>query len=83
LDRFSNLHVLFQSGARSFVHCLINPDGVLLARETYDCSESRPVFHPEADGRISITGGFRVYGPEDLPPPLRANDKSNATTSVP
>jgi hypothetical protein len=68
LDKFSNLHVLYQTAGRSFNHCLINPDGVLLARETYDYSNSRPVLRAEKDGRISVAGGVRRPTSSDLPP---------------
>jgi hypothetical protein len=69
LDKFSNLHVLYQSSGRLFMHCLVNPDGVLLARETYEVSGSRPVLRAETDGRITVAGGTRRIGPNDLPPP--------------
>lgn len=69
VDKFSNLHVLYQTSGRAFMHCLINPDGVLVARETYEYSTSRPVLRPEKDGRISVQGGMRRFMPTDLPPP--------------
>lgn len=73
LDRFSNLHVLYQSSARLFMHCLINPDGVLLARETYEYSERRPMLRAEEDGRITVAGGTRRISPNDLPPPASSS----------
>jgi hypothetical protein len=72
LDRFSNLHVLFQSGGRTFIHALMNPDGLIIARETYEPVESRPSLRAQTDGRIIVTGGVRRFSPTDLPPPVRA-----------
>jgi hypothetical protein len=69
IDRFSNLHVLYQTGGKLFVHCVINPDGILIARETYEYSETRPLLRFEDDGRISVKGGVRRVGATDLPPP--------------
>jgi hypothetical protein len=67
MDQFSNLHVLYQTGARSFVHCLINPDGVLIGRETYECLSTKPFLRRENDGRITVAGGTRRVGANDLP----------------
>jgi hypothetical protein len=78
LDRFSNLHVLYQTGSRAFLHCLINPDGVLIARETYEFLDSRPALKAESDGRITVTGGARRFSPSDLPPAVSQTDPSDA-----
>lgn len=84
LDKFSNLHVLYQSSGRLFMHCLINPDGVLLARETYEVSGSRPVLRAEKDGRITVAGGTRRAAPNDLPPPAsRSTTGPDVTTPQP
>lgn len=70
IDKFSNFHVLYQSSGRMFVHCLVNPDGILVARETYEYSNSRPTLRAEKDGRIIVVGGVRRIMPNDLPPPV-------------
>ena len=70
LDQFSNLHLLFQTSARLYVHCLVNPDGVLLARESYELTSTRPVLRAEKDGRVTVAGGTRRIMPTDLPPPM-------------
>jgi len=36
LDRGSNLHVLYQSGAQSFIYSVVNPDGNIMLQEIYD-----------------------------------------------
>jgi hypothetical protein len=83
IDKFSNLHVLYQSGGRYFVHCLMNPDGVLLARETYEVAATRPVLRAEKDGRITVMGGERRFMSDDLPPPLSSTAPANAKTDQP
>lgn len=69
LDSYSNLHVLFQSGAHSFRYCVITPEGLMLTRETYDQTTSRPTLEAAAEGRVKLTGGVRRLSPTDLPPP--------------
>ncbi len=83
VDRFSNFHVLYQASGRTFIHCLVNPDGVLVARETYEYAASRPVLRAETDGRISVVGGQRRVMPNDLPPPVSSTAPSNAKLPQP
>jgi hypothetical protein len=83
LDRFSNLHVLYQNGARLFIHSVINPDGVLLTRETYEITGSRPTLRPDKDGRITVVGGARYLSATDLPPPTVSTNASNAKPEQP
>lgn len=69
LDRFGNLHVLWQIGARSFNHSVISPDGLVIARETHDYyNGSRPGLRAGQDGRIFVAGGTRRIAKDDLPP---------------
>ncbi len=72
LDKFSNLHVLYQTGARSFNYSVINPDGLIIARETHEYSNTRPVLRVDKDGRIAVTGGTRRSSRDDLPPPEKS-----------
>lgn len=81
LDKFSNLHVLFQTGGRVFTHCLVTPDGVLLARENYENSDTRPKLRLESDGRITVAGGIRRVSASDLPPPSNLNAAADTNTS--
>jgi hypothetical protein len=67
LDRASNLHVLNQDGARSFNYSVINPDGDLLVRQTYDYTTTRPRLAPNAEGGVVIVGGERRLARSDLP----------------
>jgi hypothetical protein len=79
IDRQSNLHVLYQTGARSFNYSLINPDGKLVARQTYEYTESRPVLRSDPQGQIVVSGGVRRLSRDDLPP---AEVKGGATNEV-
>jgi hypothetical protein len=69
IERFSNLHVLFQSGKSSFCYVMINSDGQILLRQTHDFyGESRPRLRTQEDGRIALSGGIRRVTETDLPP---------------
>lgn len=81
LDKYSNLHILYQVGARSFSYSVISPDGLIIAKETHDYfRQQRPVLRADLDGRIRVTGGTRRLTPNDLPHPLNStlpsDDKS-------
>ncbi len=78
LDRSSNLHVLFQSGAALFTYAVVNPEGALLKQEIFDYASKRPHLDIDADGAVSVVGGVRrlapqkmpmVKSPDQLPPP--------------
>ena len=68
LDRDCNLHVLYQTGARSFSYTVCNPDGAVLVRRRYDYTASRPRLQTDDRGSITVTGGTRVPADTDLPP---------------
>jgi hypothetical protein len=68
LDKWSNLHVLYQIGSRSFVYTVINPAGLLIARETHEISDTRPTMATTDEGRIVIRGGKRRPTIDDIPP---------------
>jgi hypothetical protein len=81
LDNASQLHVLFQTGARSFLYSIVTPEGDQIVRQTWDYTgDSRPRLRAEADGRVIVTGGVRRILLSDLPPPRVANtdDKSHS-----
>lgn len=69
MDRFNNLHVLMQTGARGFTYSIISPDGVLLARQTHEYTLTRPVLRGTDNGQIYVGGGQRVFSESDFPPP--------------
>jgi hypothetical protein len=76
LDRFSNLHVLWQAGASAFAYSEVDPDGNVVHQEIYDyfASVSRPRLGMNADGDIVVIGGVRRVKPGELPD-VRSPDK--------
>ena len=67
VDARSQLHVLHQSGARTSIYTVINPDGDIVARQTYDYVNARPHLHLDADGKISVAGAVRRAASSDVP----------------
>jgi hypothetical protein len=69
VDRSSNLHVLWQSGAANFTYAVVNPDGELIRQEAYDyvAPGPRPRLHMADDGTVTEYGGVRRVQPEPLP----------------
>jgi hypothetical protein len=74
VDKFSNLHVLYQDGPRSFNYTVISPDGIILVRQSYDYT-SRPRLKVDGDGNLKVVGGTRRVRPTDVPPPQSDGDK--------
>jgi hypothetical protein len=69
IDRESNLHVLWQTGARSFNYTVLNPDGERIVRQTHDYSDTRPMLRLDREGRIVVSGGIRRPAVDDIPHP--------------
>ena len=67
LDRASNLHVICQSGAQSFIYSVVNPDGNITQQEIYDYLGTRPRLAVNGDGDIVVRGGVRRPKPGELP----------------
>jgi hypothetical protein len=59
IDPGSHLHVLWQGGAQSFTYCLVNADGKLQRRETYDNFNGRPRLAVTPTGEVIVHGGTR------------------------
>jgi hypothetical protein len=75
VDKQGRLHVLNQAGARACVYCIIDPDGRVLVRQTYDVAQnSRPSLAADKDGLIQVKGGVRRAMPDDFPPPVPPPD---------
>jgi len=68
VDKRSNLHVLWQNGARAFAYRVVNPDGEIIVSQTYDYASTRPRLRIKDDGKITVNGGLRRITREDLPP---------------
>lgn len=85
VDKTSDLYALFQTGARSFLFYVINPNGDVMIRQTYDYTTTRPSLRSNDEGRIFVTGGSRRPTSSDLPAALANNTTPPAvnTNSAP
>ena len=77
LDRASNLHMLYQSGAQSFIYSVVNPDGNITLQEVYDYLGTRPRLALNDAGDIVVKGGVRRPKPGELPV-IKSPDQSPA-----
>lgn len=60
IDRWNNLHVLYQIGLNGYVYNVISPDGEHLRRQYFlkhAVNFSYPQMYPDAQGRIFLVGG--------------------------
>ena len=83
VDKFSNLHLLYQDGPHSFRYAVVNPDGELIVRQIYDYVDKRPRLQPDADGKIYLTGGVRRLTASDVPPSLPATPAEDRPKPLP
>jgi len=87
VDREAQLHVLFQTGAREFTYCVVNPDGELLKRQTHSYTDAqtdaRPKLRADKEGKIGVAGGTRVVSSTDWPKPSDTEVPPPAPTSPP
>ena len=67
LDRLSQLHVIYQSGARVFTYSVVSPDGDFVRQENYDYFNTRPRLQSDDHGNITVLGGVRRVKPDDMP----------------
>jgi hypothetical protein len=76
IDRANNLHVLLQTGARTFTYSVLDPNGSLLARQFHEYTRTRPSLHSNNEGQVFVEGGRRVLTWEDVPAPAASAVKS-------
>jgi hypothetical protein len=70
LDKSSNLHVLFQTGAKNFLYLVISPDAEVVIRQTHEYYEgTRPALRHSDEQGIYVSGGRRRVLRSDVPPP--------------
>jgi hypothetical protein len=69
VDKASNLHVLYQNGPHSYSYTSVNPEGEVIARQTYDYVDSRPRLREWEEGNVSVVGGIRRVTASDVPAP--------------
>ena len=83
VDWESNLHLLFQTGARSFQYCVVTPKGELSLRQTHDYAPTRPVLRGDEKGRIRVVGGDRRATPSDFPAPAELISTNDVKAAQP
>jgi hypothetical protein len=83
VDKSCKLHVLFQTGARPFLYCVVNPQGDVITRQRYDYLGSRPRLVMDSDGNVTVSGGVRRLTSTDLPPPVSLTVTNAARTPTP
>ncbi|HTR41403.1 MAG TPA: hypothetical protein VMH87_07275 [Pseudomonadales bacterium] len=59
LDPASDLHVLYQDGATTFIYAIVNPNGEIIKQDRYNYVKSHPRLHQEDNGSITVQGGVR------------------------
>lgn len=70
VDRVSQLHVFWQTGAQSFSYTIVSPAGTVVSRDIYENFNSRPRLTVNASGEVVVKGGVRRPKPTDLPTEL-------------
>lgn len=83
VDKFSNLHLLYQDAAHSFNYTVVNPDGEVIIRHTYDYVDKRPRLRPDEGGKILVVGGIRRVTATDVPPFKPANPAKKEAPPLP
>ncbi len=73
LDQQNNLHLLYETSARTYYYIVFNPDGQITTRQTYYYTDAAPRMKTDETGTIYIAGGARHVSSDDVPaPPLPA-----------
>ena len=74
VDPTGNLHILCQSGARTYNYTVLDPDGKIKIRHHYQIVGSRPRLNFK-DGKIHVAGGLKLLRPDDIPTKKKDNDQ--------
>jgi hypothetical protein len=83
VDKESNLHLLFQSGARAFIYAVVTPQGDLILRQRHDYARTRPTLRLTEAGRIAVAGGQRFFSKDDFPAPIPIGSTNNVSAVTP
>jgi len=59
VDKASQLHVLYQAGARAFHYSVVDPEGREIIKDIYDYTQNRPILRGDGEGKVFVTGGRR------------------------
>ncbi len=83
LDKENNLHLLYEETARKFSYSVVNPDGELTTRETYDyVNAGPPRLQLDEAGKIVVAGGTRHKDASDMPQPAKTVTLSNDAAPI-
>jgi hypothetical protein len=82
VDRLNQLHVLWQTGARSFSYVVVGTGGATVSRDVYDNFNSRPRLSVTTNGDVVVNGGVRRLKPEEVPL-VKSPAEAAPSTSVP
>ena len=69
------------SNASYLCYRIVNPNGDVIVRQTYDYTDTRPKLKMDEAGQIVVAGGARRYMQDDLPAgemPVSAPVSTNA-----
>jgi hypothetical protein len=69
LDQQNNLHLLYETSARTYLYVVTNPDGRITKRQMYYYTDAAPRMKTDESGGIYIAGGARHVSPDDVPAP--------------
>ena len=83
VDKFSNMHLLHQSGSHSYTYVVVNPYGEIIARRTYDYVDKRPRLVPDTEGKVLVNGGAQRPTSSDIPPSKSENAAADAPKPKP
>lgn len=83
VDKQSQLHLLFQTGARTFLYFHVTPDGEILKRHIHEYTKTRPTLKSNDEGTIFVNGGQRRFLPSELPVELPATSSNLLSTNPP
>lgn len=81
VDRQSRLNVLWQTGAQYFTYAIVNPDGTIAKRETYNNYYSTPRLVTNGDGGVKVKGGTLCPAPGRTPMVLAPDQLPNQVDS--
>lgn len=68
IDNRSNVHILYQYGRTAYAYVVVNPEGDVLIRQTYDITTNRPRLQLDDSGKMTVVGGARRFADDDFPP---------------
>jgi hypothetical protein len=78
IDTLNRLHVLTQVGLRQFLHVVLDHNGDVTLRNTYEAPSHRLQLRVSDSGGVFVAGGIRLLRKDDVPPSALLS-QTNAT----